>query len=128
MIKPGTYLTYLRHGRQVRAMGSVVDMRDGLTKVKPLRADWGAVWLTTEEIAAGAHKPPMVPRKAPETKTPRTRKPKPTPLPRWKQLVERVRAFETDHHPEGWPCVQMKFLSELADELEAAQTLFQPIP
>ena len=75
-----------------------------------------------EEIEAGKDKPAYVPRPKPDApdKPKRVRKPKPPPVPRWKQLVERVRVFEVDHHPRGWPGVRMDFLTELANELEAA--------
>lgn len=131
-MKPGQTITYLRQGRQVRACGEVIGSTTpgGMTKVKPTRKEWGAVWLTAAEIEAGKEKPPVVPRtkqaEAPDDLKPKQkRKPKTPPPPRWKQLVDRVRLYEVDHHPEGWPGVQMKFLTELADELEAAQTLFK---
>lgn len=123
-----TTILYLRKGRKVRATGRVLDRNAGLTKVKPTREEWGAVWLTPDEIAAGKEKPPIIPRKPAAKPIKRERKPKPAPLPRWKQLVERVRIFEVDHHPDGWPGIQMRFLTELADELEAAQTIFQQKP
>lgn len=121
-------ITYLRAGRQKRSSGSVVwKASSGMTKVKPQHDGWGCVVLSPSEIAAGMSKPALVPRPAlPRKKTPP--KPKPLPKPRWKELVERVRLFEVDHHPEGWPGVQMKFLSEMADELERAQTLFERKP
>lgn len=34
------------------------------------------------------------------------------------RLVRRVREYELDHEPNGWPAVDMSFLSEMADELE----------
>ncbi len=122
-------ITYLRKGRLMRATGTVIEANQGrrLTKVKPTREGWGMIWITQEEIDAGKEKPPIRPRTKSENKPPtkKPRAPKPPPVPRWKQLVDRVRLFEIDHHPEGWPGVQMKFLTELADELEASQSLFQ---
>lgn len=130
-----TAITYLRTGRVKRASGVIVDRYSStIMKVQPSHSGWGFIPVTIDEIEAGKEKPPIVPREkaaeAPEDLKPkkRERKPKPEPLPRWKQLVERVRVYEIDHHPEGWPGVQMKFLSELADELEAAQTIFQQKP
>lgn len=35
------------------------------------------------------------------------------------ELIARVREYEIDHEPSGWPEVQMKLLSAMADELEA---------
>jgi len=121
-------VTYLRAGRQKRSSGSVVwKASSGMTKVKPLRGGWGCVVLSPAELAAGLSKPPLVSRPSlPRKKSPP--KPKPLPKPRWRELVERVRLFEVDHHPEGWPGVQMKLLSEMADELERAQTLFEREP
>lgn len=34
------------------------------------------------------------------------------------RLVRRVREYEADHSPDGWPAVQMAFLSEMADMLK----------
>lgn len=124
-----TTILYLRKGRKVRATGRVIDFSGGFTKVKPNRDDWGAVWLHADEIAAGKSKPPIIPRKpCADDKPKRERKPTPAPVPRWQELVQRVRIFETDHLPDGFPGVTMRFLTELADELEAAQTIFQPKP
>lgn len=33
-------------------------------------------------------------------------------------IVERIRIYEIDHVPEGWPAIKMKQVSELADEIE----------
>jgi len=125
-------ITYLRSGRHVRASGEVLHEYDGgAVKVKPSRPDWGIIVVTAAEIEAGKEKPPLAPREKPASEEPkpkRERKPKPAPVPRWKQMVDRVRLYEADHHPEGWPGVQMKFLTEIADELEAAQNLFQSKP
>ena len=120
-------ITYLREGRKLRATGTVVEVHLGHTKVKPIREDWGHVWLSAAEIEAGGEKGPPIARKQPaKDAEPKKREkcPKPAPVPRWKQLVDRVRIYEVDHHPTGWPGVQMKFVSELADELEKAQTMF----
>ena len=35
-----------------------------------------------------------------------------------KELVERVRIFEIDHKPNGFPAAEMSFLSALADEID----------
>lgn len=35
------------------------------------------------------------------------------------RLVRRVREYEIDHEPEGWPAVQMQFVSDLAETLDA---------
>jgi hypothetical protein len=132
-MSPAPTITYLRAGRHVRATGTIIRRyhSNGAMKVKPTREGWGIILVTAEEIEAGKEKPPIQPREKPTTppeKPKRERKPKPAPLPRWKKLVERVRLYEVNHHPEGWPGVQMKFLSEMADELEAAQNLFQSKP
>ena len=34
------------------------------------------------------------------------------------RLIRRVREYEIDHSPDGWPAVEMGFLSELANALE----------
>lgn len=128
-MSPSPTITYLRSGRHVRATGTVIRRyAGGAARVKPSREDWGIILVTAEEIDAGKEKPPIQPREKPASDEPRPkreRKPKPAPVPRWKQLVNRVRLYEVDHHPDGWPGVQMKFLTEIADELEAAQNLFQ---
>lgn len=124
---------YLRKGRKLRATGEVIwrDEAQRTAKVKPARADWGAILITADEIEAGKEKPAYTPKTKPDGKEKPERKPrapKPTPPPRWKQLVDRVRVMEADHHPEGWPAIKMGFITELADELEAAQSLFQSKP
>ena len=124
-------ICYLRKGRKIRASGEIIETDpSGMVKAKPARKDWGHVWLTREEIEAGKEKPTYQPREKRETseKPKRVRKLKPAPVPRWKQLVEEVRIMEIDHTPEGWPAVRMRFISELADELEAAQGLFNAKP
>jgi hypothetical protein len=37
------------------------------------------------------------------------------------KLVERVRIFEKDHTPDSFPVVEMWFLSEMADHIEALE-------
>lgn len=127
-----TPVTYLRKGRVKRGSGIIVDRYSSkIMKVQPAHSGWGFIPVTLEEIEAGREKPPIVPRGKPETteepqeKPKRERKPKAPPLPRWKQLVDRVRLYEADHAPNGRPACPMSFLTELADELEAAQTIFQ---
>jgi hypothetical protein len=127
-MNPPPTIAYLRRGRTKRAFGTVLDRNtQGLIKVKPSPDAWKAVWLTPQEVTAGASKAPRKPKDTPKPADPakkRERKPKPAPLSRWKELVERVRTYEADHHPEGWPAVQMKTLSALADEIEHAYGLF----
>ena len=36
-------------------------------------------------------------------------------------LVRRVRIYEKDHAPDGWPAVEMSMLTEMANQLEAAR-------
>lgn len=38
-------------------------------------------------------------------------------------IVEQMRSFESDHHPDGWPAVQMKQISSLCDEIERLQSV-----
>lgn len=113
-------ITYLREGRKLRASGHVVATDAGLTKVKPERADWGHVWISKQEIEAGKEKPAYQSRPKPEVPQKRTRKPKAPVIPHWKWCVDRVRGYEVDHEPHGWPAVTTQFLSEMADELEGA--------
>lgn len=35
-------------------------------------------------------------------------------------LIERMRAFEADHAPDGWPCIRMRDITALCDAVEAA--------
>lgn len=35
------------------------------------------------------------------------------------ELIARLRSFETDHKPEGWPAIQMRDVSALLDAIEA---------
>lgn len=126
----GDTITYLRTGRHKRASGKVVDLGPKQTvKVKPDHLDWKHVWLTPEEIAAGQEKPPIQPRKklaeAPDDLKPkRERKPKAPPIPRWKQLIELVKIAET----YGDQFIPIATARELADQLEASQSLFQSKP
>jgi hypothetical protein len=119
-------VTYLREGRKLRATGVMVANapKQGLVKVKPHREDWGHVWITREEIAAGQGKPLVQSRKPASENPKKTRKPrakKQPPKPRWQQLIHEVRTLEIEHVPDGWPCVRMRTLTELANELEAAR-------
>lgn len=126
-MNPPAKIIYLRKGRVKRACGTIIDTGPNqAVKVKPTRDSWGMVWLTKAEVEAGREKPPYEPKESKTDKPKRERKPKAIPLPRWKQLVDQVRVMEIDHHPDGWPAVKMGFISELADSIEAAQTLFQP--
>jgi hypothetical protein len=126
-MKTAPLISYRREGRKLRASGTLIERWQGMAKVKPLRDDWGIVWVSPEEIEAGSQKGPPIARKAPvegEERKKRERVPKPPPKPRWKELVGEIRILEIDHVPEGWPCVKMKLLSEIADELEAMATMF----
>lgn len=38
-----------------------------------------------------------------------------------KELIDRVRTFEIDHKPDGWPAIRMRDISALADALEEAE-------
>lgn len=123
-------ITYLRAGRHVRATGTIIRRyhSNGAMKVKPTREGWGIILVTAEEIEAGKEKPPIQPREKPATpseKLKRERKPKPGPLPRWKQLVNQVRELERKHSQGYIPMLELHFICSLADELEKAQTMFQ---
>ena len=122
-MKTTNSITYLRTGRKLRASGEVIwKAPDGIVKDKPSRECWGCVVITPEEIEAAKHKGPIIERKTPATPAePKKRKPKPVPVPRWKQMVESVR-FE---QAQGTQLVSMVIAIALADELEAAQTLFK---
>ena len=37
------------------------------------------------------------------------------------ELIARLRSFETDHKPEGWPAIQMRDVSALLDAIEALE-------
>lgn len=118
-------ITYLRQGRVKRATGTKIDESHGHLKIKPARADWAAIWVSPEEVAAGSEKPAPRPRKPsdkPKSEK-RPRAPKPEPVPRWKQLVDQARAANADSRL--FPGITMNFVMELADELERAQTMFR---
>ena len=34
-------------------------------------------------------------------------------------IVEEMRSFEADHEPDGWPCVRMRQISAMCDEIES---------
>ena len=36
-------------------------------------------------------------------------------------LIERMRAFEADHVPDGWLCIRMRDITALCDAVEAAR-------
>lgn len=38
-----------------------------------------------------------------------------------KELIERMRGFEIDHDPDGWPGIRMREVSALCDALEKAE-------
>ena len=121
-------ITYLRSGRHVRATGVIIRRyAGGAARVKPSREDWGIILVTAEEIEAGKEKPPIQPREKPTSDDPkpkRERKPKPAPVPLWRELVEEVRIART----YGDQFVSIQLAGQLADELEAAQNLFQSKP
>lgn len=37
-----------------------------------------------------------------------------------KELIERVRSYEADHTPDGWPAIRMRDISALANALDTA--------
>lgn len=118
-------VTYLRKGRKLRASGVIVHRArvDGLFKVKPDREDWGHIWITDEEIAAGQGKPiPRAKREKPaeQPKRQRKTKPKAARMPRWREMIAEVRMLELDPIPDALRCIKFSFVSELANELEAA--------
>lgn len=118
-----TTICYLRTGRKLRATGTVIALDRGNVKVKPTRSSWGMIWITQAELSAGTETCPGIDRKYPANDTQdkkRDYQPKRKLKPRWKQLVEEIRIMELDHKPDGRPRVEMRFLSELADEIEAA--------
>lgn len=39
------------------------------------------------------------------------------------ELIERMRGFESDHAPDGWPAIRMRDVSALCGALESALTL-----
>ena len=36
-----------------------------------------------------------------------------------KELIERMRGFEIDHDPKGWPAIQMRDISDMCDAIES---------
>jgi hypothetical protein len=41
-------------------------------------------------------------------------------------IVQKMRGFEADHKPEGWPAVQMKQISALCDEIDRLREELTP--
>ena len=37
----------------------------------------------------------------------------------YKELIERLRSFEIDHEPDGWPGVRMRQISAMCDAIES---------
>ena len=37
----------------------------------------------------------------------------------YQELIERMRAFEIDHEPNGWPAIQMRDISAMCDAIES---------
>ena len=35
------------------------------------------------------------------------------------ELIERMRGFEIDHDPKGWPAIQMRDISDMCDAIES---------
>ena len=35
------------------------------------------------------------------------------------ELIERMRGFEIDHEPNGWPAIQMRDISAMCDVIES---------
>ena len=125
-------ITYLRAGRQMRATGTVIEQDDNrrMKKVKPARADWGIIWITEEEFAAGQEKPPIRPREkkdGPEKPKRVTRKPKAQLLPKWKQLVEKARDEIAKRISPDLVIIDTATISGLIAELEAAHADFLPL-
>lgn len=44
------------------------------------------------------------------------------------ELIARLRSFETDHKPEGWPAIQMRDVSALLDAIEALEAQLAAAP
>lgn len=124
-------ITYLRTGRKVRATGTVIDHSPtGAVKVKPSREDWGAIWLTPEEIEAGKIAPPIVPRtkkEAAEPPPPRPRRKK-IPVPEWKAAIDDGRAFVTKYTGDSLMTKPCLLIDRLAAVLEQTAGLFSPTP
>jgi len=51
MTEPAT-VWFLRAGRKRRARGIVVEVQNGLTKVRPTAKRWRHLWVTPQEIKA----------------------------------------------------------------------------
>ena len=37
----------------------------------------------------------------------------------YRELIERLRSFEIDHEPDGWPGVRMRQISAMCDSIES---------
>ena len=37
----------------------------------------------------------------------------------YQELTERMRGFEIDHDPDGWPAIQMRDISAMCDAIES---------
>ena len=37
----------------------------------------------------------------------------------YQELIERLRGFETDHSPDGWPAIRMREISAMCDAVES---------
>ena len=37
----------------------------------------------------------------------------------YKELTERLRGFEIDHSPDGWPAIRMREISAMCDAIES---------
>ena len=37
----------------------------------------------------------------------------------YKELIERLRSFEIDHAPDGWPAIRMRDISAMCDAVES---------
>ena len=44
-----------------------------------------------------------------------------------KEVVDRMRALEADHAPDGWPAVQMRDISALCDAVETLQQRYDAL-
>jgi hypothetical protein len=129
-------ITYLRAGRKVRASGTVIDRHPtGEVKVKPDRPDWGCIWLTQDEIDAGAVKPPIIPRKKAEDdgtgmvfmrSDRRPRKKKPAPKPDWQQAVDDGREFLSRNAGDALLTGACRIIERLSGQLERSALLFSP--
>lgn len=117
-------ITYLRHGRRVRATGVILSSYpNGSKKVKPTRISWGAILVSAEEIKDGKTKGPVIHMKPTEKKAlgfRKKRSPKPPPIPKWRKIAEKVRIA----HTFGDQFIPTDLAMELVQELESAQTMF----